>query len=73
MLDDRVFVGLSFGGLRSSQRTGDLLAVEFSLQEEDRGAAWCHDVVRQWDAEGLLFSASYRMPDELLQGPWQEF
>jgi hypothetical protein len=41
-----------------------LLAVAFSPQEGDRGAAWCHDVVRQWDAEGLRFSASYYVPDE---------
>jgi len=41
-----------------------LLAVGFSPQKGDRGAAWCHAVVRQWNAEGLLFSTSYYVPDE---------
>jgi hypothetical protein len=45
-----------------------LLAVEFSPQGGDRGAGWCHDVVRHWNAESLLFSASYFVPDGLLRG-----
>jgi hypothetical protein len=45
-----------------------LLAVEFNPQEGDRGAAWCHDVVKQWNAEGLLFAASYYVPDGHLRG-----
>jgi hypothetical protein len=40
-----------------------LLAVEFNPQEGDRGAAWCHEVVKQWNTEGLLFSGSYYVPE----------
>jgi hypothetical protein len=55
--------GIGVCGLEVFTPDWRLLAVEFSPQGGDRGAAWCHDVVRQWDAEGLLFSASFYVPD----------
>jgi hypothetical protein len=62
--------GLRIGlcGLEVFTADWRLLAVEFSPQEGDRGAAWCHDVVRQWNAEGLLFAASYFVPDGRRRG-----
>jgi hypothetical protein len=61
-------LGVGVCGLEVFTTEWQLLAIEVSPIENDRGATWCRDVLERWRAEDALFSATYLIAPELLRG-----